>query len=252
MSTPISISGNSDFEARLDYVLRGRKLHPWGAALGLKPATITRLRNRQFPDPEKLMPACRVENLSLSWLLYGMGTPYLVTLALDGAEALDRIEKSIGPFSRQLLIAYSNRGWLPVLNKTEHLTLPDGSLLEYRATEVIGGNLQGLESLLRDRLGTGPTRDWAQLSMHDSDWRRLATGYMGSVELFSYDSKIEDSLISNLELPWLGNRVEEAAGAYGAHTLAEREALSIVRVLDRPDQSAALRMLRGLAIKHQD
>jgi hypothetical protein len=252
MSTGIPDMGSKSFEERLEVVLGDRKIHPWGKSLGMTRGTIQRLKEGSFPDPEKLMPACRVENLSLSWLLFGLGTPYIVSMAVDGADAFELIDTWMAEEKWNLLIAQSDAGWLPVLYQPADLTLPDGSIIDYRAIQVISGNLKGCESFLRERIGTKSIPHWAQLSMQDADWRRLASGHMGSVELFRDERMVQHSFANDLELPWLSHRVEEAAGVYGGHTSAEREALSIVRVLDRPDQSAAIRMLRGLAIKHED
>lgn len=250
MSTPFSISGRPDYEARLNFVLRGRKPHPWGAALGLKPATITRLKSGQFPDPEKLMPACRVENLSLSWLLFGLGTPYVVSLAVDGADAYELIDERMAEERWNLLITHSEAGWLPVLYQTADLTLADGSILDYRAIQVISGNLKGCEALLRQRIEADVFPAWSSLPMREEEWRRLATGYMGTVELFERERSIQHSFVSDLDFPRLADRIEEGAAPYAGQTSIEREALSIIRQLDRSDQSAALRMLHGLSVKH--
>jgi hypothetical protein len=246
LSTSDSIFGKSSFEARLNLVLRGRKPHPWGVSLGLKPATITRLKNGQFPDPEKLMPACRAENLSLSWLLYGIGTPYLIQVAVDPGDAMDRIHALWSDEPWSMLIAHTNSSWIPVLHQPAALLLPDGSTLNYRIVQVIAGAIKGCEARLADRLAREPISSVTSLELKEPDWRRLASGYMGSIELFEQTST-DHGLPTVLAPRALG--LGEERSHYEVLTAAEREASLIMRNLDLGDRDAALRMLRGLALR---
>jgi hypothetical protein len=65
-------------EDRLEWLLNGRKIHKWGANIGLTKTVITRLNQGIFPGADKLRPVVRAENVSLTWLLEGKGDKYLV------------------------------------------------------------------------------------------------------------------------------------------------------------------------------
>lgn len=166
--------GSKSFEERLEAVLGDRKIHPWGKQLGMTRGTIQRLKEGDFPDPAKLMPACRVENLSLSWLLYGIGTPYLVHVAIDAGDAIDQVDALLADEPWDILIAATGSSWLPVLHKPADVTLPNGTILDYRLVHVISGNLKGAETWVADRLESTMTSTWSTLAMGGNEWRRLA------------------------------------------------------------------------------
>lgn len=242
--------GSKSFEERLEVVLGDRKIHPWGKQLGMTRGTIQRLKEGSFPDPEKLMPACRVENLSLSWLLFGIGTPYLVQVAVDAGDAMDRLEALWSDEPWDMLVAHTASNWIPVLHQRAQLLLPEGSSLEYRMVQVITGNVQGCELRLADRLAREPASTLGSVRLSDEDWRRLASGYMGPIELWSKQPStgyafLADPVPPLFSLPDIG----EDATPYNVMTSDEREATEIFSRLERPDRDAALRMLRGLAVR---
>ncbi len=238
------------FEQRLDLILRGRKIHPWSAALGISRGIAQRLKEGSFPDPAKLTNACIVENLSLSWLIYGIGTPYTLQVATDGANAFEIIAKQMAESQWNILFAHSSAGWVPVLHQPGDVTLPDNSILDYLRVQVISGSVDGCQQLLLNRLNRAWNGRWGSLLMRPHDWRRLATGYMGPIELFEHAAEIAHSFEGHAELPRsMGLQIAEPGAIYSGHTAAEREALEIIRGLDHHDQSAALRMLRGMMIK---
>lgn len=245
--------GSKSFDERLEVVLGDRKIHPWGKQLGMTRGTIQRLKEGSFPDPEKLMPACRVENLSLSWLLYGIGTPYLVQVAVDAGDAMDRIEALWSDEPWGMLVAHTDSNWTPVLHQPAQLLLPEGSSLEYRLVQVITGNIRGCEMRVADRLSREPTSNLGSVQLSNADWRRLAGGYMGPVELFGKKQLPGDNFLAEPDPPLFSlPDIGEEAPKYDVLTEAEREATEIMSRLDRGDRDAALRMLRGLAVKKQD
>jgi hypothetical protein len=82
------------FSDRLKFVLRNRKIHVWGAALGLGKTVRTRLNQGILPGADKLIPVIKAENLSATWLIEGKGQPYLVNTCLcdtDAAALLDEL-----------------------------------------------------------------------------------------------------------------------------------------------------------------
>lgn len=242
--------GSKSFEERLEVVLGDRKIHPWGKRLGMTRGTIQRLKEGSFPDPAKLMPACRVENLSLSWLLFGIGTPYLIQVAVDPGDAMDRLDVLLTDESWSILIAHTDSNWIPVLHQPAELLLPGGSTLQYRVVQIITGAVKGCEVRLIDRLSRESKSKVESIELGERDWRRLAGGYMGPVELFLKQPVAGHGLFKESEpLLFSLGEVGEEPPAYDVQTAAEREATTIISKLDRADRDAALRMLRGLAAK---
>ena len=242
--------GSRSFEERLEVVLGDRKIHPWGKQLGLTRGTIQRLKEGSFPDPEKLMPACRVENLSLSWLLFGIGTPYLVQVAVDPGDAMDRMDALWTDEPWSMLVAHTDSSWLPVLHQPAELLLPEGNRLPYRMVQIITGAIKGCEARLVERLTREPISHVGSIELSDHDWRRLAGGYMGPIELFERKPSAGHGLLKEPEAPLFSlGEVGEELGDYEVLTAAEREATTIMARLDQADRNAALRMLRGLAVK---
>ena len=60
-------------EGRLAFLLRGRKPFVWNRSVHLSNGAVQRMNQGKWPDPAKLVPACRIENVSLTWLLEGRG-----------------------------------------------------------------------------------------------------------------------------------------------------------------------------------
>lgn len=66
------------FNERLARILDGRKLTPWGKELGLSNGVITDLGKGKAPGPDFLNAISVMENVSLSYLLSGTGSPFIV------------------------------------------------------------------------------------------------------------------------------------------------------------------------------
>lgn len=68
------------FRARLVTLAKGRKLTPWLTGLGFKKHDITHINLDRIPGPEKLALLAEAENVNLSWLVAGVGEPYITRL----------------------------------------------------------------------------------------------------------------------------------------------------------------------------
>ena len=193
-----------------------------------------------FPEPSKLTLASR-ENCRVR--LPMRSYPYVLTW--------HRRAKRIAMFSKWLsFLRFYLRTQRPagtVLVPTERGHSARWSILKYRRTRVITGNVDGCQLLLQSRFAN-PWRDrGGSLMMPEQAWRRLATGFMGPVELFESQGQITHGFEGGV-MP-KSMTVSESSVHYSGYTAAEREALDILRDLEPNDQSAALRMLRGLEVK---
>jgi hypothetical protein len=65
------------FKGRLELVAAGRRLTPWLLSLGWKKPDVARVNKGHVPGPEKLALLAQKERVNLSWLLAGIGKPFI-------------------------------------------------------------------------------------------------------------------------------------------------------------------------------
>lgn len=241
----------------------------WAEQVLLSDGAIGRLLKGSLPDPSKLIPAIRVENLSLNWLLDGHGAPFIVATLPSDAAAAELLDRVIGdePDSG-LLVAWCEQGFTVVVH-TPVIAEHAGKSYSYRQATIIGGAAPGpLTRAVVDRFAARSHNTWrkvgpylavSQIYMPAPEWAALASGYMGNYALFG------EGLVSGLALdadPYQtpGKRTDDAwpatqrpavgriAEPAAAESFSpEMEAMiHTFRRLNSYDQHAALRMLKGL------
>jgi hypothetical protein len=238
-------------EERFSYVLRGRAASPWGRWVGLSQGTLSRLKGGALPDPVKLTATCRAENLSLTWLLDGLGAPYLVTPVTDTDEARRyvRMLRDEEPDWHVLLVDSGPRS-LVVLHQPAEVDTPQGPCA-YQAVSVLAGDYQAVAAALAG--GAGLRR----LEVDPEGWLRLASGYMGSTELFGWPGDpgglFTQSIAAPIEPLLEAGRFSDAAvlsespePAYAAGSARGEEILQILEELDDEERGVVVRMLSGL------
>lgn len=234
-------------------MLRGRVASRWADWVGISQGTLSRLRKGALPDPEKLTAACRAENLSLTWLLDGIGSPYLTVPTAGTADAAEAVRLLFDDEPGwSILFAWSEAGASVVLHQPASVSIPSG-VCEYEAVSVIGGNYDAsavLEAVAID----SPGRSVKRLDVDPEQWRRVASGRMSSTELFGWRDE-PGGLAANAH-HWTaeGRAAYGYAGAFSMPELRdeparpawEYEVLEILRALDEWELSIALQMIRGL------
>lgn len=81
---------NSGIRGRLAYIAHGRAPTPWLQGYGVSKGSVSDiLANHHRPKADTLLPMVRAENVSLHWLLDGVGAPFRVHAAAGDGEALD-------------------------------------------------------------------------------------------------------------------------------------------------------------------
>lgn len=74
---PKQDTDGSAFLIRLEEVARGRVLTTWLRDFGWSATDVNRVRGGHVPGPDKLIPLAVRENVSLTWLLTGVGPAYV-------------------------------------------------------------------------------------------------------------------------------------------------------------------------------
>lgn len=228
---------------RLGIVLRGRKPYSWGQAFGLSRGTIGRMLKGMLPTPDRLLPALRGENLSLTWLITGQGTPYLVHSPVSDAEGADlvrRLKREMGA-PRFTVVTAPGKRVAVVLSEEVSKTDPDGNRYSYQHLEVIGGSALG--HLTLDQVEHRATD--RRVGMSVQDWERLASGQMSASELLAYKPKLHlvpvtyappgDSAPSMV--------ASEAKSSYGNISAAERKLIDAWRNAPDATRRMVLKML---------
>ena len=83
------------FSERLQYVLAGRKIYPWAESLGISKGAVFNIRSGTIFGPEILKAIRHRERISVDWLMFGDGKPFLVDHC-DSVEALRRAWRQSG------------------------------------------------------------------------------------------------------------------------------------------------------------
>lgn len=236
---------------RFELLLRGRKPYTWAQTVALSRGAIHRLQNGSFPDPAKLVPACRVENISLSWWLDGIGAPYIVYIAQSPLD-----HAAIG----RELFAEDPHGITPVIvgdEKANHFVfiidaegVSDGTTYSYRAVTIIGG-ASADASTFRALEAMPHFEDQLQLIyLDDDDMRdRLATGRMGSHEFLElFDAAAHPFDASNPNNKHL--RAFASPGRRVAEPMPIKyELLAQIESLEPGEAEIVSRMIKGLRPK---
>lgn len=187
----------NNFKERLVLILNGRKKHPWGEALGFTRGTLTRLFNGEIPSAEKLTPICRTENVSLTWLLEGIGEPYMVHHTYTDEETAELIKDHTDDESWQILVL-KNQVY-PAVILTLPATMQVGkSHIKYTAIEIIAGPAgpETLEAI------TGANALTQEIDVDEFTMRRLYAGKVSNQEIFG---NTETLLYAQPLQPFSGN-----------------------------------------------
>lgn len=243
MSSP---HDGKSFEQRLKILLDGRKPTPWGVSLRIESGTMSRMMGGHVPTREILQRIQRAENCALSWLITGTGPPFIVTGGPD-REVIVAIRAALGePPAWHAVLATAEDQAALLLHRSVSFHETGPQITECRVYGGINSEAPGSEfSLLgRDNLAGEP----AVIELDKAQWLRLATGWMGTWELFRGGANIHAEL-KRADAPDASMLRESRPPAYHTGELSdagERELLNRYRALGRKTQATALRVLHAL------
>lgn len=244
----------------------------WADQVLLSAGAIGRLLKDSVPDPAKLIPAIRFENLSLNWLLDGYGAPFVVAAPPTDQAAAQLLATMLEdePDSA-VLQAWCEQGFSVVVH-TPVIAEHAGKSYAYRQTTIVGGGAPGamtrgvVDSFAKRQHNTwrkvGPYLAASQIYMPAPEWAALASGYMGNYALFGeglvgglaidadpYQSRSEPAGQGEWSDPPTApvQRVAEPPAASSDAFAPDMEDLvKTFRRLNTFDRYAALRMIKGL------
>lgn len=246
------ISEHLTVDQRLAFVLQGRAALPWGRSVGLKRSAVGRLKDGHFPDPETLIPACRIERMSLSWLLDGIGVPFCVYPAeSDGAGAAYLRMLLQDEPSQRITFAHCDVGYCVIVSLPVEVVRAEGEAYRYTAIQVIAGGTLGPETA---RYLASWGGNVFQVDTDVALWESLCRGEAGNLPLLGPDLSGKAGLLSNAERYYgrmgstdvVGNRIHESRGLYGGIGHEDNELLWILRGLEPCARETVTKMLRAL------
>lgn len=238
-----------DLPERLEWLLQGRSPWKWADSVQLSSGAMQRLLKGHFPDPEKLIPASRIENFSLTWFVEGRGTPYGIAHPVDDDDAATILQLLLTDEpDTDLLICYCDKGYTVIAWTLVQTQTTDGKPYQYNATTILGGGAAGPRTIATIREMkhpfTGVHRN-RSLQLERAEWHNLAQGLIGNHKIFgdggyvSRSTKGHQPVEMHIRYPEVRESIQWADSQ-------ETAALRILRDLNTPDRLAALRMLKGL------
>lgn len=232
------------FISRLLFILGERDRYPWGEALGLTRGTINRISSGHVPGPEILGSVTRSENVSLSWLLEGIGVPYLVSRCQSDAEACALLTQHLNdePGWAIYLIACEPDFVIVLTNPCQIVS--GSKTVDYSCVEIISGAGPETVRAALDARKSNPVR---RLSISSKDLQRLSAGWMGNLELFGWRDTpgilAQAKPIVDYPPDLAPGRVAEPRAVDGIPD-DERELLDLYRELPESKKKAVLTLLK--------
>lgn len=232
---------------RVRALLRGRTAATWGEWVGMSQGTLHRFTHGSIPNPEKLGVACRAENVSITWLLAGLGTPYLVHPVAGTDEAISHVSSLYEDEDWRILFATSAVGSTLVMHQPGQAVTERGTICAHEIVTVISG--QYVADDVIDALSLGDVAEVRSIALDEDEWRRLTTGHMGSTELFGWAG--QPGIVQGRELQaWRHGNPDQAMALResGATYRVDSgdEISEIVSGLDPHERTLVIRMLRAL------
>lgn len=175
---------------RIELLLAGRKINPWGLGIGLSSGTIDRIKKGKNVSMDTLMPIQYQENVSLSWLMFNKGPPFLVDhIGSDeiAAQTMDCLADESDQWTIHVVRSDLVDDLCLIWTRPDTYEVNDKDY-SFTRLEIITGVL-GRQSInaIRDKVWTD------QVFQHVVDpqtIRAIVQGQLGTWKLFTCDSAI--------------------------------------------------------------
>lgn len=226
---------HNDFLSRLSDASDGRDLWPWLHGLGLTSGVVQGMVNRGVvPSGYSLLAMQCLENVNVSWLLTGLGNPYLVERPADDPACRARVAEALQAADWTATIATDGLHNAIVLTREARFVVKDKPPRLY--TELRSFAQAGPESLAAVIEGAAGVR---MLPLGEADMQALVQGRLGSYRMLG-DEKTPGLLAGAKPIKEdRMNAIAEHAARYGAYPPGRELA---------PDEAALLENYRRLPV----
>lgn len=238
-----------NFKERIETILEGRKLHPWGSSLGLGRGLLDGISQGTIPKADALAMISRAENVRIDWLITGEGAPYLVSRFPDEAEALEHLEVLLEEEGWSGYVVSDGAREALVLVLPRQIMAKTGETVAAPVVEVLVGGGPALPVAAEAVLG-----ELREVTVEPETLAHLSNGHLGTYHLLGWreqpglldqarpwSSPVEaPSSPLTIDTPALPHPTEPAAGPDRARLLELWDSMS-------PDeQRQALRVIAAL------
>ena len=232
------------FRDRVEMLLAKRRPHTWGRQLGLSTGLIGRMARAGDPPGWKaLLAIASAEHASITWLLSGAGTPYVVLPAHTDAWAGAQLARILqGSYTWRLTVAWGEPVSAVILDAPQKLQIDLDTSLSFRAIRVIAGHLGPLTVAQAVAAATHHRVRTVELS--DEDLAEVAAGQVGTYGLFG-DSEHAGLLAG--AVPLSGDEVSELTARYDSGVSSEASLVRIYQAMGPEDRAKLLRVAEALA-----
>jgi len=169
------------FPERVEFILAGRRISPWGESLGMPEGAAESLKKDPIPGAEILNAIWRSENVNITWLITGKGSPYMVTKCDDEVMMFEELKKLIDEDTWEIDLVHDNNQMAIVLSMNGSYQYKDKEV-NHKQVEVISGPIgEKIAKVLRERSLIDENRT---VEVDEGTFIKLRDGYIGTYELF--------------------------------------------------------------------
>ncbi len=231
---------NQSFLSRINKILGGRSRYPWGEQIGLGRGAVSSLFRGSVPSGETLSLICRAENVSLSWLLEGMASPFLVGVCHSDEECAEHFGELLAEKDWTIHLVTDDHRVTLVLTQPGQFDVK-GRPVDYTILEILAGPI-GQATLARVRESGCALR---LANVHSEILDAINSGQMGTYSLTG-------GILAQAREIGPGHPVltqDRAAEPCAEYSVSgdETELLEAFRSLDTPRRRAALAAVRAMA-----
>ncbi|MDH4228824.1 MAG: hypothetical protein OEW11_03640 [Nitrospirota bacterium] len=238
----ISPSQQAALGGRIAQIMAGRPPRQWAVSMGLSERQIGALLHGRAPSADALSALARVENISLSWLLYGQGAPFVVEAPDTDLACAALLRRHLTDDSRWWSVNLINSGesWCVALTQPGHLLQSAGGWVDFTVVAVLAGSLGPLT--LAEVRRAIPGGAVFSLETTPDILTRLRTGHLGNSELLPLlDAARPLAGADSLPYPRTGSGMARAAqpqppGNYGGDLLTAEEVHLLRRLRELPPE----------------
>lgn len=191
----------NSFRERLEFLLCGRKIHPWAASLGVSKGAAENMSKGNIPGPEILNAIMCKENISLSWLIDGKGAPYLIDLCSSETEFAATLKMHFTDFHWDVMLVHDGFRIVVMLSKPAEYDYK-GKIINYHLYELITGpfGLQVSEYLksfhekqafARGDLIHGSFNEWGESKIDKESLTKIIKGQLGPNQMYGDNDKLD-------------------------------------------------------------
>jgi len=214
--------------------------HPWGNQLGLSTGTISRMFKGQIPGHEALNAISKYENASITWMVTGETSPYLITTLFDDESLAEHLHELMAEEWEVFIFNSTTKQSVIVLKQPAKYSI-NKKLIDYTAIEVMSGPIGQLTYNELLHVGSVFVLD----NIDEFTMTKIIRGQIGTRGILQIINNTESHFKINDRRS--ENRVSDHSPEYS--TLDEKNLLQKFRALTPDDKQTIINLMNSLSKK---